>query len=457
MKDRFATAVRSPGIRRELGGFVALLIMVVGTLGVFATAVGLAYADSAGGHQGSGTPAFTNGSEHSNPMAILPANSVGGSMDGREPETDGANQQTAKPGVTVSSVSLVFPEGMNAVYDVVLDAAPSDDVTIDIAAESNTDVTVDPESLVFTTTDWSETKSVTVTGIGDTDTLTDRETIVHTVSGGGYDDVEVESVQVFVTEACDALWCGIMEVEKVRAHELQMVGLDNTAFMDGGQTHQVGWTVLTTRVLPGEEAGPPFSIPERASLRFWLTGGLAGTGYYSNWTMYVNDVELPFSEARVVFDDLEGNTRLLFRWYAPGLNELFPTGHGAQGASWYLRIEDTGAPTPQPPGPPLYLRFVGTHLTSDQLLLLWSRPYTLDDYYHELTEFRVQWKRADGDWEEAADVSEAVVEPQPHATQGYRIEGLEGGFKYDVRVIAVNEVGPGEPSEVASATAGPAE
>lgn len=457
MKDRFTRAVWSPGVRRELSGFLALLIMAVCTMGVFVTAVGLAYADSVGAREGSDTLAVTNGSGHSDTMAILPANTVGGSMDGREPEVDGANQQSPEPGVTVSSVSLVFPEGMNAVYAVVLDAAPSDDVTIEIAAESNADVTVDPGSLVFTTTDWSDPRSVTVTGMGDTDTLTDRETIVHTVSGGGYDDVEVEDVQVFVTEDCDVMWCGIMEVEKVRAHELQMVGLDNATFMDGGKAHQVGWAVLTTRVLPGEEAGPPFSIPERASLRFWLTGGLAGTGYYSNWTMYVNDVELPFSEARVVFDDLAGNTRLLFRWYAPGLNELFPTGHGAQGASWYLRIEDTGAPTPKPPGPPLYLRFVGTHLTSDELLLLWNRPYTLDDYYHDLTHFTVQWKQVEGDWEVAADVSEAVVEPFPHSTQGYRIEGLEYGVEYEVRVIAVNETGPGEPSEVASATVGSTE
>ena len=86
------------------------------------------------------------------------------------------------------------------------------------------------------------------------------------------------------------------------------------------------------------------------------------------------------------------------------------------------------------------------------MLLVWSRPYTLDDKYHELTDFRVQWKRADGDWEVAADVSEAAVEPLPRATQGFRIEGLQDGVEYEVRVIAVNETGPGEPSDVAFAT-----
>lgn len=328
MRDGWARIAGVRGIHGTVSAAVAILVMTLCTVGVVVTAVTFAYAESQEDgpeYAVTAVPAISNSITGSS--AAIAASAI--EEHGTEPNTP--NLQTTEPGVTVSSVSLAFPEGMNAVYDVVLDAAPSDDVTIEITADSNADVTVDPASLTFTTGDWRDPKSVTVTGMADADTLTDRETIAHMVSGGGYDDIEVEDVQVFVTETCDALWCGIMEVEKVQPHELQMVGLDNTSFMDGGQAHQVGWAVLTTRILPGEETSPPFSIPERASLRFWLTDGLAGTGYYSNWTMYVNDVELPFSEARVVFDDLDSNTRLLFRWYAPGLNGLFPIGHGAQG------------------------------------------------------------------------------------------------------------------------------
>ena len=181
---------------------------------------------------------------------------------------------------------------------------------------------------------------------------------------------------------------------------LEYAGLDDDDFTHMGTTHRITGAVLSTRVLPGEEARPPFAIPERSSLRLWLNGGLAGTSYYSNWTLYVNEVELLFHGARVVFDDLVGNDELLFKWYAPGLNEPFPTGHGDQSASWYLRIEDTGEPLgPQLPGPPLYLRFPPVDPIPYALQLVWNRPHTLDDYYHELTEFKVQWKESDGSWE----------------------------------------------------------
>lgn len=203
-----------------------------------------------------------------------------------------------------------------------------------------------------------------------------------------------------VTDGCDAIWYGVMAMTTTDPNFLDYAGLDDDDFTQMGTTHRITGAVLSTRVLPGEGARPPFAIPERSSLRLWLNGCLAGTSYYSNWTLYVNEVELLFHGARVVFDDLVGNDELLFKWYAPGLNEPFPTGHGDQSASWYLRIEDTGEPLgPQLPGPPLYLRFPPVDPIPYALQLVWNRPHTLDDYYHELTEFKVQWKESDGSWE----------------------------------------------------------
>ena len=444
----FARVRWNRATREAIGVIGSLLVMALGSMVVFAVAVSMAYADGTELNGAFGTPEAALGSTDPSQDAAVRMIDGSSTVGDHGAGPSEIKQQAAVPGVTVSRVSLVVREGDDVTYTIRLDTAPSDDVTVDISATTDTEFTVDPVALTFTAGNWSDPQDVTVSTEADTDDETDYRTLTHTATNGGYDMVMVDDVTVIVTEACDAIWCGIMDMAKTGSYQLELVGLNDTVFTHDGTDHQVTNSLLTTRVLPGDEAGPPFAIPERASLRVWLQGGLAGTGYYSNWTLYVNDVELPFSRARVVFDDLEGNDRLLFRWYAPGLNELFPTGHGEQGASWYLRIEDTGAPTPQVPGPPLYLRLASTDPTPNTLILLWNRPHTLDDYYHDLTEFKVQWKRSDGDWDTAADVSEAMVEPINQATHGYKIEGLDGGVEYDVRVIAVNEVGESEPSEV---------
>ena len=75
-------------------------------------------------------------------------------------------------GVTVSSVSLVVTEGDQVTYNVRLDAQPSADVIINISAETNSEVTVSPDSLTFTPDNWDEPQDVTVTTRADADTDT---------------------------------------------------------------------------------------------------------------------------------------------------------------------------------------------------------------------------------------------------------------------------------------------
>ena len=427
MTDKSTKFTSKPGIRETSGILAAILIVTLGAIGVVFLAAGMVYADSS----------RVNDDDHG-------------------ADAGGAAQEAAVPGVTISGVSLVIPEGEQGTFTVKLDTMPSEDVGISFMVSSPTAFTLDPADLTFPTADWDEPQTVTVTTVADADEVSDRHTISPASSGGEYAAVAIEPIDLIITDGCDAIWCGIMDMTKTVPYELEFVSLDDVDFEADGVTHTISSALLHTRVLPGEEARPPFSIPERTSLRLWLNGGLAGSGYYSNWTLYVNDVELPFSQARVVFDDLEGNDRLLFKWYAPGLHRLVPNGQGEQGASWYLRIKDTGEPIPQPPGPPLYLRLASADPEDGSLILLWNRPHTMDDYYHELTEFKVQWKQTAGGWDTPADVSEATVAPQDNATHGHKIEGLEAGVEYDLRVIAVNEVGAGEPSEVFSTVVDPA-
>ena len=104
-------------------------------------------------------------------------------------------------GVTVTPTALSVPEGSNAKYTVVLDTQPSADVTIAVsfASGSDADITVDKNSLTFTTENWDTAQEVTVSAAEDDDALNGSATIEHTASGGGYGGVSVSSVTV--TEA----------------------------------------------------------------------------------------------------------------------------------------------------------------------------------------------------------------------------------------------------------------
>ena len=88
-------------------------------------------------------------------------------------------------GVTVSPATLEVDEGdtVGAVYSVVLDALPSYPVGVAVAvSESDSDVRVTPELLVFRVTNWNTPQFVTVTAVADdTDMANDSAMVLHTV------------------------------------------------------------------------------------------------------------------------------------------------------------------------------------------------------------------------------------------------------------------------------------
>ncbi len=106
------------------------------------------------------------------------------------------------PTVTVSSApaSLVVTRGdvtprledpregdvpAKGTYTVALDTQPTGNVTVTIDSD-NLDVAVMPESLTFTTLDWDQPKTVTVTAAGDADATDDTATLTHGASGSDY-------------------------------------------------------------------------------------------------------------------------------------------------------------------------------------------------------------------------------------------------------------------------------
>ena len=104
-------------------------------------------------------------------------------------------------GITVTDVTppLEDPNEGDApatgTYTVVLDTQPSGDVMVAITS-NNADVTVMPESLIFTTSDWNQPQTVAVTAAGDADATDDTATLTHKASGSDYSATATVTVTV---------------------------------------------------------------------------------------------------------------------------------------------------------------------------------------------------------------------------------------------------------------------
>ncbi len=108
---------------------------------------------------------------------------VAGDVNGRPSAPVGARPLF---GVAVlSPASLTVAEGGTASYRVRLSAQPNTNVIVGISS-SNSDITVSPAGLDFTTGNWGTPQTVTVSASQDTDAVHDRATLSHSVQGGGY-------------------------------------------------------------------------------------------------------------------------------------------------------------------------------------------------------------------------------------------------------------------------------
>ena len=103
--------------------------------------------------------------------------------------------------MTVTPTTLAVLEGNSASYTVVLDAEPTANVTVAVQVPEDAEVAVDATELTFTTEDWNQAQTVTVTAAQDADAIADDPvTIHHAVSGGNYDAVTAASVAVTILE-----------------------------------------------------------------------------------------------------------------------------------------------------------------------------------------------------------------------------------------------------------------
>ena len=109
----------------------------------------------------------------------------------------------------------------------------------------------------------------------------------------------------------------------------------------------------------------------------------------------------------------------------------------------YAVVVGTALPQTQVPGAP-GAPDVSPH-DSTSLAVTWTAPASNGG--STITGYKVQWKAAANSWDTPADVSEAAVTGTSHT-----IPGLMDGTAYSVRVLAINDVGEGLPSDDSSGT-----
>ena len=100
-------------------------------------------------------------------------------------------------GVMVNPTSLTIGAGGSGTYRIRLNTEPSDMTTVDVTPPTDVDVTVDPASLQFTTSDWRNEKIVTVTVAADAGSEEEQTvTLRHSASGSDYAGVGISNVTV---------------------------------------------------------------------------------------------------------------------------------------------------------------------------------------------------------------------------------------------------------------------
>ncbi len=128
---------------------------------------------------------------------------VSGTLDGTALTDTAQVVFTPAPGVTLSAQAVSVAEKRGtATYTAVLDSQPTG-VVIITPSSSDTEAATVTAVLIFTTANWDQPQTVTVTGVDDSlDNPGDARiaTISHAVAGGGYGAVPAATVRVTVTD-----------------------------------------------------------------------------------------------------------------------------------------------------------------------------------------------------------------------------------------------------------------
>ncbi len=119
------------------------------------------------------------------------------SAAGLDPKDVAATEQDDDElALVINPTSVTVTEGITATFDVNLLAQPASTVTVSVTRTSgDTDITVEPASLEFTTLTWGTIQKVTVSAAEDVDTTNGTATIQVAATGGLTESKDVEATE----------------------------------------------------------------------------------------------------------------------------------------------------------------------------------------------------------------------------------------------------------------------
>ena len=142
--------------------------------------------------------------------------------------TDQAVTNNTPRNLVFTPTSLAVTEGSTDTYNVKLGAQPTGNVTVTIASDDTSAVTVSPTSLDFTTGNWETAQPVTVTGELDTDANNETVTLTHSGSG-----VHTKTLTVTTTDDNSRFIPVIIPPHSFRVDENQVNVATLTASVNG--------------------------------------------------------------------------------------------------------------------------------------------------------------------------------------------------------------------------------
>ncbi len=115
-----------------------------------------------------------------------------------------------QPAIVLTPTRLTLIEGDSASYRVSLAAAPSADVMVTLTG-TNAELEADDTTLTFTSQNWGNPQTVTLTAVTDSNTVTDQVTLTHSADAG-YDSVTAD-LEVIITDSSPQLQFSSTEIE----------------------------------------------------------------------------------------------------------------------------------------------------------------------------------------------------------------------------------------------------
>ena len=166
--------------------------------------------------------------------------------------------------INLDPYSLSIPEGSSRTYTATLTAPPSGDVEVTISGVDGTDLSLDADSLTFTTDNWDVPQAVTATAQTDADSDEDGITIRHTANGGGYAGVEA-NLSATITEEPAIPVTIEFEEATYEVEEGENVTITVTLSEAPGQAVSVPITVTENTASGADYSEAPRSILIRSS------------------------------------------------------------------------------------------------------------------------------------------------------------------------------------------------